>query len=176
MGLKTWIVGGGGLIVALAAALTIPAFFASPPPPADAKIDRIVVDKSRHEMTLIQGEIVIRTYKVALGSGGIERKTREGDRRTPEGLYVVDRHNQASGFHRSLHISYPSPADSAAAQARGEKPGGDVMIHGLRNGFGWIGRWHRAVDWTAGCVAVTNDEIDEIAAAVTDGTPIEFRR
>ncbi|MGQ9367653.1 L,D-transpeptidase family protein [Azospirillum sp. A39] len=136
--------------------------------------DRIVVRKARRTLTLYRDGRELRTYAVALGPGEPAPKRREGDNRTPEGLYRIDGRNPRSAYHRSLHISYPSPADTSAARARGERPGGGIMIHGLRNGFGWLGAAHRSVDWTAGCIAVTNEEIEEIWRLVPDGTAIEI--
>ena len=102
-------------------------------------------------------------------------KQREGDERTPEGRYVIDWRNARSVAHLSLHISYPDARDQAAAAQAGVSPGGAVMIHGLPNGWGAIGRWHRLADWTDGCIGVTNAEMREIWARVPDGTPIEIR-
>ena len=102
------------------------------------------------------------------------RETRDGDNRTPEGVYAVDAHKADSGFHRALHISYPNPRDQEQATANGLSPGGDIMIHGVRNGLGWLGRFHHLVDWTRGCIAVTNQEIEEIYRAVPDGTLVEI--
>jgi len=93
----------------------------------------------------------------------------------PEGHYVIDWRNPSSAYHLALHISYPDAADAAAAAARDDNPGGDIMIHGLPNGFGVVGALHRRLDWTAGCIAVTDPEIEEIWQAVADGTPIEIR-
>jgi murein L,D-transpeptidase YafK len=90
------------------------------------------------------------------------------------GTYILDRRNEHSHFYRSLHISYPNDDDRTRAQKHGVAPGGDIMVHGLPNGFGWIGGSHRLRDWTDGCIAVTNEEMDEIWRAVTDGTPIEI--
>jgi murein L,D-transpeptidase YafK len=97
---------------------------------------------------------------------------RQGDHKTPEGIYVLDSHSQ---FHRSIHISYPNARDRAEARARGVSPGGDVFVHGLPNGYGWVGASHRAKDWTDGCIAVTDEEIEEIWKAVGNGTAIEIR-
>jgi murein L,D-transpeptidase YafK len=141
----------------------------------ETKVDRILVEKARHQMTLLSGEHAIRRYRVALGAGGLARKRRQGDARVPEGLYRIDWRNPASAYHLSLHISYPDAGDLAAAEARGDAPGGNIMIHGLPNGFGVIGALHRHVDWTAGCIAVTDAEIEEIWRLVPDGTPIEIR-
>ena len=112
---------------------------------------------------------------MALGRSPAGHKQEEGDQRTPEGLYVIDFHKADSDFHRALHISYPNADDIAQARRRGIPPGGDIMIHGLPNGMAWIGRAHLAQDWTAGCIAVTDAEIDEIWQLIPDGTPIEIR-
>ena len=126
-------------------------------------------------MELLAGGKVIRTYKVALGQGGLAPKEREGDARTPEGHYFVDSRNAASQYHKALHVSYPNPDDRKRAAKLGVAPGGAVMIHGLPNGKGWIGAGHRLYDWTLGCVAVTDQEIDEIWNLVPVGTPVEIR-
>jgi murein L,D-transpeptidase YafK len=137
--------------------------------------DRVVVLKKERTLQLfIQGQVV-KTYKVALGGDPIGPKTRQGDHKTPEGLYVLDSHNAHSQFYKSIHISYPNARDRAVARQKGVSPGGDVFVHGLPKGYGWVGASHRAKDWTDGCVAVTNREIDEIWLAVSDGTPIEVR-
>jgi murein L,D-transpeptidase YafK len=143
------------------------------PPPA--KADRILIIKSSRTLQLFKGATLLRTYEIALGRDPVGPKEHEGDKRTPEGLYTIDARNAQSIFHRSLHISYPSPEDRAVAAQRGFGPGGEIMIHGLRNGLGWIGRLHLLADWTAGSVAVTDEEIDEIWEAVPDGTPVEIR-
>ena len=142
--------------------------------PAD-QADRITVDKSDREMKLWQGTRLLARYDIALG-GAPEagHKQQEGDERTPEGRYVIDWRNARSMAHLSLHISYPNPADSAAAAARGVSPGGAVMIHGLPNGWGAVGRLHLLADWTDGCIGVTNAEMEEIWARVPDGTVIEI--
>jgi murein L,D-transpeptidase YafK len=140
--------------------------------PDQLMADSIVVKKSTHRMNLLKDGQVLRTYRVSLGRGGPEPKSREGDARTPEGMYFIDRRNPRSCCHLALHISYPNTADVAAARARGVSPGSDVEIHGIRNGLGWLGRWHRATDWTSGCIAVTNSEMDEIWRVVPDGTSI----
>jgi murein L,D-transpeptidase YafK len=93
----------------------------------------------------------------------------------PEGAYVLDRRNAATKFSRSIHISYPNEADRARARHLGVDPGGDIMVHGLPNGFGWMEGMHRVKDWTDGCIAVTDQEMDEIWRAVPDGTPIEIQ-
>ena len=163
------------LVAAVIVIALVGASYESHPLPADARADRIVVEKSARKLTLFRGEARLKSYSVALGRAPEGTKQREGDHRTPEGDYIIDAHKQDSAFHRALHISYPSPAESAAAVQRGVKPGGDIMIHGIRNGLGWLGAFHRAIDWTDGCIAVTDREIEEIYRAVPDGTPIEIR-
>ncbi len=137
--------------------------------------DRVVVLKRERTLQLLSQGKVIKTYTVALGGDPVGPKARQGDHKTPEGVYVLDSRNVHSQFYKSIHISYPSARDRAAARARGVSPGGDVFVHGLPKGYGWVGASHRLKDWTDGCIAVTNEEIDEIWAAVADGTPIEIR-
>jgi murein L,D-transpeptidase YafK len=144
-------------------------------PPLAGTADRVVVEKAQRRLTLYRDGSALRSYRVALGFQPVEAKTREGDGRTPEGLYRIDRRKPDSGYHLALHLSYPDAADRARAAAQGVPPGGDIMIHGLRNGLGWIGPLHRLKDWTHGCIALTDAEVDEIAAAVPDGTVVEIR-
>jgi murein L,D-transpeptidase YafK len=145
------------------------------PLPPDIQADEIVIEKARHTLTLKRKGETLRVYAVALGRGGLEPKRHQGDNRTPEGRYRISGRNPHSSFHLSLRISYPSARDAAEAAARGEDPGGDIMIHGIRNGMGWVGALHRSVDWTAGCIALTDQEIEEIWRVVPDGTPVEIR-
>jgi murein L,D-transpeptidase YafK len=137
-------------------------------------VDRIYIDKSEHWMALYRGGQIIREFRVALGRGGLKPKQRAGDGRVPEGLYAISAHNPDSAYHLSLRISYPTPEQSAQADARGSQAGGDIMIHGLPNGRGWVGSRHRSVDWTDGCIAVTDREMDWIYRVVPDGTPVEI--
>ena len=144
-------------------------------PPPDTKADRVLVEKSRRRLTLLRDGHPISTYRIALGSQPIGTKHREGDGRTPEGTYVIDSRNDATTFHRALHISYPDAADRLAARRAHVDPGGAILIHGLRNDLRWVGRAHRLVDWTSGCIAVTNAEIDEIWRLVPTGTVVDIR-
>lgn len=137
--------------------------------------DKVVVFKSEHIMTLLRNGVPLRTYHVSIGRNPVGAKTEAGDHKTPEGLYVLDWRNPQSKFHRSLHISYPNHQDEIRAQRLGVQPGGEIMIHGLENGLGWIGRFHRLADWTDGCIAVTDAEMDQIWVTVPNGTPIEIR-
>jgi len=137
--------------------------------------DSILILKKDHALELLAGGKVIRTYKVAPGSGGLAPKEREGDGRTPEGHYVIDSRTAASHYHKALHISYPNADDRRRAAGLGVPPGGAVMIHGLPRGKGFVGPAHRLYDWTLGCIAVTDAEIDEIWSLVPVGTPVEIR-
>ena len=140
------------------------------------KVDRVVIEKSERRLTLLKGDQPVRTYPVALGGAPKGHKRFEGDQRTPEGVYRIDFRNAQSGFHRALRISYPSEADRVRALEMGEAPGGQIMIHGLKNGQGWLGSRHLGGgDWTDGCIAVTNEEIEEIWSLVDLGTPVEIR-
>ena len=125
-------------------------------------------------MLLISGSTVLRSYRVALGFDPVGHKVQEGDGRTPEGRYVIERRNPKSAYHLSLRISYPGPEDLARAVELGVDPGGDIFIHGLPNGVGAADRGHPERDWTRGCIAVTDAEIEEIWALVADGTAIEI--
>jgi murein L,D-transpeptidase YafK len=137
--------------------------------------DRVVVLKKERTLQLLSQARVIKTYKVALGGDPVGPKSQQGDHKTPEGIYVLDSRNAHSQFYKSIHISYPKVGDRAAARQKGVSPGGDVFVHGLPNSYGWVGASHRLKDWTDGCVAVTNQEIDEIWQAVPNGTPIEIK-
>jgi murein L,D-transpeptidase YafK len=151
------------------------AHWPEPALPGPVTADRVLVDKSEHRLVLLRGGSVLKGYRVSFGADPVGHKQREGDERTPEGLYRIDRRNARSAFHRSLHVSYPDRRDVERARELGVAPGGDIMIHGIRNGLGWAGRLHRLADWTDGCIAVTNREMDELWRAVPDGTPIEVR-
>ncbi|SRR6266568_2332331 len=139
------------------------------------RADSILILKKEHRLELLSQGKVIRSYKVALGQGGLAPKEREGDARTPEGRYVIDASYPNSAYHRALHISYPNAEDRKRTAKLGVSPGGAIMIHGLPNGKGWVGASHRLYDWTLGCVAVTDQEIDEIWNLVPVGTPVEIR-
>ena len=142
--------------------------------PVDARADKVVVSKKDRTLTLLNGGKTIKIYEIAVGANPVGPKSQQGDHKTPEGSYILDRRNERSRFYRSIHISYPSTADMERAAGLGVPPGGDIMIHGLPNGFGWLGDIHRLYDWTDGCIAVTDEEMDEIWRAVPDGTPIEI--
>jgi murein L,D-transpeptidase YafK len=128
----------------------------------DGTADRIVVHKHAHILTLYRKGKVLKTYRVALGRGGLGPKVQAGDNRVPEGVYTIVGRNAYSAFHRALKVGYPNLAQIRQARAHGVNPGGDIMVHGIRNGLGWIGKLQRRLDWTKGCVAVTDGEIEEI--------------
>lgn len=143
--------------------------------PEGVKVDSLVVLKSaRTMMAYAQGEHV-RTYYIALGQQPIGHKEVEGDMKTPEGIYSINDRNPNSAYHKNLGISYPNEADIAHAQSLGKSAGGDIKIHGLKNGRGSIGRLHRQQDWTHGCIAVTNEEMDELYESVEIGATIVLK-
>ena len=139
------------------------------------KADKVLIEKRARILTLFSKGQVIKSYKVALGGNPEGAKEKEGDNKTPEGTYTIDSRNTKSSYHLALHISYPNTQDIQRAKQQGVSPGGNIMIHGIRNGLGWIGKFHRWLDWTKGCIAVTDNEIDEIGKLVANGTPVEIR-
>lgn len=138
--------------------------------------NRIVVEKSRRLLHVYHNREAIVTFRIALGKSPVGKKNCMGDNRTPEGYYSIIEHKKNSNFYRALRISYPNAADRARAQKMGCNPGGNIMIHGLENGFGWVGRTHRTIDWTNGCIAITNKEMKILYDMVKDGTTVEIKR
>ena len=162
-------------LLALSLVLFVSCGATAAPPQSAKHADRIIIEKSKRTLTLMNGATILKTYKVALGGQPVGAKQRLGDHRTPEGLYIVDQKKPVSQFYRALHISYPNARDRENARNLGVSPGGDVEIHGLGTKFGWIGAAHLQMDWTDGCIAVTNEEIDEIYPLVAVGTPVEIK-
>ena len=142
---------------------------------AKGSADRILVEKAGRRLTLFAGGEVLKTYRIALGGNPVGPKERQGDNKTPEGIYTIDSRNRDSSYHLSLHISYPNEDDRRRARALGVAPGGDIIVHGIKNGFSWVGDAHAEVDWTRGCIAVTDEEIEEIERLAPDGTVVEIR-
>ncbi|MFN3993826.1 MAG: murein L,D-transpeptidase family protein [Tabrizicola flagellatus] len=144
-----------------------------PPPPLTGTVDRIVIEKAARRMQLIQDGKAVRSYAIALGFAPEGDKQRQGDGKTPEGEFTINRRNAESAFHLSVGLDYPRPADRARAAKGGYSPGGDIFIHGQPNalpeGFKLRG------DWTAGCIALTNAEIREVWAVTPIGTRVEIR-
>ena len=145
------------------------------PLPVGTTIDRILVEKSAKRLSIFRDGNQVKRYRIALGRNPVGAKQEEGDMKTPEGIYKIDNRNAQSSFHLALHISYPSDEDNGRAAARGVSAGSDIMIHGIQNGRGWIGAFHRWKNWTAGCIALTDEEIEELWRVTPDGTTIEIR-
>lgn len=137
--------------------------------------DRILILKSERKLLLFHEGAVLKSFWIALGRNPEGAKTAVGDGRTPEGIYRIDGRNRESWFHRSLHITYPNKADRDRARTLGVNPGGSIRIHGVPPGFGPTGPGERMIDWTDGCIAVTNADMDEIWARVSNGTIVEIR-
>jgi lipoprotein-anchoring transpeptidase ErfK/SrfK len=154
-------------------AVPIPAAGLRLGPPGTA--DSVVVYKRERTLVLFNRGIPIRSYFVALGSKPVGDKERAGDQKTPEGVFYVNAHNPASKFHLALRLSYPDDAHRARAAALGADPGGDIMIHGLPKEYSEAGKNHLQNDWTNGCVALSNQEIEELWHAVPDGTPVHIK-
>lgn len=170
------------LLLALALLIALPtASHATSAPPAigaqSVLADYVLVEKGARRMTLWRNREIIREYEIRLGLNPVGTKVQEGDKRTPEGLYWIVGRNPNSSFHLSLAISYPESWDVIMANHRGVNPGGDIVIHGLPNGVDpkRALQIHKDGDWTDGCIAVTNAEIEEVWSLVPDGIPIEIR-
>jgi murein L,D-transpeptidase YafK len=142
---------------------------------ASVLVDHVVVYKHERRLVLLAHRKELRSYKVALGGEPVGPKTQQGDHRTPEGLYLLDARNPNSHYYKAFHISYPNAKDIAAARKSGVSAGGDIMLHGLGKEYAWLGKAHLLHDWTDGCIAVTNEEMDEIWKLVRIGTPIEIK-
>jgi len=139
-----------------------------------AKVDLVKVDKSERKMYLLEQGKIVKEYRISLGGSPEGHKQQEGDQRTPEGAYTLDYKKEDSSFYRSMHISYPNAADKAQAKERGVSPGGFIMVHGQRNYLGWLSAIAQNFDWTNGCIAITNDEMDEFMRLVSVGTKIHI--
>ncbi len=143
--------------------------------PTGAQIDYMLVFKSKRQLLAYSNGQLMKTYTISLGKNPIGDKEFEGDKKTPEGVYFINAKNPNSGYHKNLGISYPDKDDIAKAKQLGKPTGGDVKIHGLRNGSGFTGKFHRWKNWTNGCIALSNQEIDELYTAVKIGTRIEIK-
>lgn len=135
--------------------------------------DKVVVIKNEKLLLLLRDGKILKSYRVAVGRKP-GRRVRQGDNRTPEGSYVIDGRNPASLYYKALHISYPNASDVSNARKLGVSPGGEVLIHGLPSGFEDLGGSHADLNWTRGCIAVSNEEMDEIWELVADGTPVRI--
>lgn len=144
---------------------------ANPKGPAD----RVLIEKKARRLTLFSQGKELKSYPIALGENPDGPKERQGDSKTPEGVYRIESRNRNSSYHLALRISYPNEKDKKRARELGVSPGSDIMIHGIKNGFSWVGGLHTEVDWTKGCIAVTDQEIEEIEKLVPNGTTVEIR-
>ncbi|RBQ02370.1 L,D-transpeptidase family protein [Pedobacter miscanthi] len=143
--------------------------------PLHTEIDYILVKKSDRQLLAYSKQKLVKTYEISLGDNPVGHKEYEGDEKTPEGIYTINAKNPNSGYHKNLGISYPNAKDMAKAKLLGKNPGGDIKIHGLRNRLGFIGKFQRFLDWTNGCMALTDSEVDELYDSVKIGTKIEIR-
>jgi murein L,D-transpeptidase YafK len=141
---------------------------------ATEKADRVVVKKSEARLYLERDGKTFAAFRTAFGARPEGHKQQEGDERTPEGRYVLDSKNAKSAYYKAIHVSYPNAHDTASAKARGVDAGGLIMVHGQKNGFGWLAPIAQYFNWTDGCVAVSNEDMDMIWQAVDVGTPIEI--
>lgn len=137
--------------------------------------DRVVVVKSDKKLYLEKNGKVFASYPVVFGSNPKGHKQKQGDGRTPEGSYIIDRKNDKVGFYKAMHISYPNEKDIAEAKAKGVKPGGKIYIHGQKNGYGWAELVTQSKNWTQGCIALTNKDMKKVWEAVKEGTPIDIK-
>lgn len=141
---------------------------------AEENITQVRVIKSEHKLQLLSQEKVVGEFHVVFGANPKDHKTQEGDEKTPEGKYTLDYKKADSAFYKAIHISYPNAQDSLNAKKRGGSPGGQIMIHGQKNGLSWLSAVSQQFNWTNGCVALTNDDMDKVWIKVKVGTPIEI--
>jgi murein L,D-transpeptidase YafK len=163
-------------VAALAAGMLAGCASSEPTTPKLTRAEKVVVKKSERKMQLIQGGKVVREYRIALGNQPRGHKMRQGDERTPQGDYILDWRNPYSSFYKSIHVSYPNSLDLGLARFVGDDPGGMIMIHGQPNHVrsAKVKAEYKRRDWTDGCIAVQNHEMDEIWRTVRDGTPIQI--
>jgi murein L,D-transpeptidase YafK len=136
--------------------------------------DLVRVLKSERKLLVLSNGSVLHEFSVALGSNPLGHKTRKGDGKTPEGSYMLDYKKPDSAFHKAIHISYPNAKDIVSARARGVAPGGLIMIHGQKNGFEGASFMTQRFDWTNGCIALSNKDMDTLWSLVKEGTRIEI--
>ena len=139
------------------------------------KADKVLVVKSESKLYLRKNGKTIKEYNVVFGANPKGHKHREGDEKTPEGNYILDYKKEDSSFYKAIHISYPNERDKQRSKKAGVNPGGFIMIHGQKNGLGWLSWISQRFNWTDGCIAVSNSDMDEIWGTVDVGTPIEIK-
>ncbi len=150
-------------------------FFASIASATLPKADKVVVIKSKRVLMLLKDGEIIKTYRISLGKNPIGHKMQAGDQKTPEGIYILNSRKQNSKYYLAINISYPNESDMLNAQKLGVSPGNSIAIHGLPKDLEDIDKFQRRLDWTDGCIALTNQEMDELWQLVPDGTPIEIK-
>lgn len=150
-------------------------FYPEPKLPQNSIIDSIDVSKSKHQLFAYSKGKLMKTYHIAIGKNAIGRKEFEGDKKTPEGVYHIHNKNPNSGYHKNLGVSYPNNDDRKRAKQLNKPTGGEIKIHGLKNGHCYIYKFHRWKDWTDGCIALTDAEVDELYDAVAIGCRIEIK-
>ena len=138
------------------------------------KADYVIVNKSERKTMLFATGKLLKSYRISLGGNPVGHKVQEGDQKTPEGRYVLDYKKSDSAYYKAIRVSYPNAQDKQNAARLNVSPGGQIMIHGQANGFAWLGGVLKYFDWTAGCIAVTNTEMEDIWTLVDAGTPIEI--
>jgi len=141
---------------------------------SDQKADSVLINKSKKRLYLKNNGTIIKSYHVVFGANPVGHKVQEGDERTPEGRYLLDYKKPDSSFYRAIHVSYPNKADKEQAKKLGVNPGGFIMIHGQKNGFGWLSFISRFFNWTDGCIALSNPDMDVVWNAVDAGVPVEI--
>jgi murein L,D-transpeptidase YafK len=137
-------------------------------------VESVRVLKSEHKLQLLSAKGVTHEFNAVFGGNPLGHKTQEGDGKTPEGVYLLDYKKSDSAFHKAIHISYPGAQDVSSAKARGVEPGGLIMIHGQKNGLGWLSFITRFFNWTNGCIALSNADMDRVWDRVKEGTQIEL--
>jgi len=140
-----------------------------------AGVDLVKVDKSENKMYLLENGKIIKEYRVAFGGNPKGHKEQEGDEKTPEGTYTLDYKKEDSSFYRAMHINYPNQIDLDYATKKGVSAGGFIMVHGQRNKLGWLSNITQQFNWTNGCIALTNSEMDEFMSLVNIGTKIQIQ-
>ena len=162
------------LVVFLVAALLSWKLFSDKPLKSDAVIDYIEVAKEKRIMSVYSNGVLLKTYKIALGFNPNGKKEFEGDGKTPEGVYYINDKNPNSIAYKNLGISYPNQDDIENAKNHNKSTGGSIKIHGLMKKWYKFGRFHRYIDWTGGCIAVSNSEIDELYSHIKIGAKIQI--
>ncbi|RYY73209.1 MAG: hypothetical protein EOO52_19160 [Gammaproteobacteria bacterium] len=139
------------------------------------KADQVLVEKAKHKLTLLKNGKVVGSYHVVFGSNPVDHKEQEGDERTPEGFYSLDAKNAKSAYYKSIHISYPNAKDLANAKRKGVSAGSAIMIHGQKNGFAAFEEQTQKFNWTLGCIALKNKDMDDLWNKIDVPTKIEIR-